>query len=179
LHPTTETVAISHWPKIRNFVFTQTDMLPAPSLSDLDWRDAASMALAEPFDVARRHARGVPLLQQTPWPQPAPLALASAAVALPVPAQNIFEIEENPRATAQSLLPFSRYAEQSVPTLRQRNGVSKRIAVNAAKIRGKPHFGAARKPAASRFAGRANRSTAGAHRGPLKHVVQVKKKRSA
>src|SRR6202790_1770898 len=46
MNPTTETVAISHWPKIRNFVFTQTDMLPAPSLFDLDWRDAASMALA-------------------------------------------------------------------------------------------------------------------------------------
>ena len=73
LHPTSETVAISHWPKIRNFVFTQTDMLPAPSLSDLDWRDAESMALVEPFDVARRHPRGVPLLQTDA------LAAASAA----------------------------------------------------------------------------------------------------
>jgi len=178
LHPVAENVAISHWPKIRNFVFTQTDMLPAPSLSDLDWRDAESMALAEPFDVARRHPRGVPLLQQTPWPQPSPLALASAAIALPVPAQSIFEIEENPRATAQSLLPFARHAEQTVPTLRQRDGVSKRIAVNAGTFRGKPHL-AGRKPGASRFAGRANRNTAGAHRGTLRHLVQVKKRRNA
>lgn len=177
-HPIAENVAISHWPKIRNFVFTQTDMLPAPSLSDLDWRDAESMALAEPFDVARRHPRGVPLLQQTPWPQPSPLALASAAIALPVPAQSIFEIEENPRATAQSLLPFSRHAEQTVPTLRQRDGVSKRTAVNAGTFRGKPHLGG-RKPGASRFAGRANRNTAGAHRGALRHLVQVKKRRNA
>jgi peptidoglycan/xylan/chitin deacetylase (PgdA/CDA1 family) len=175
-HPIAENVAISHWPKIRNFVFTQTDMLPAPSLSDLDWRDAESMALAEPFDVARRHPRG--LLQQAPWPQPSPLALASAAIALPVPAQSIFEIEENPRATAQSLLPFSRHAEQTVPTLRQRDGVSKRIAVNAGTFRGKPHLGG-RKPGASRFAGRANRNTAGAHRGTLRHLVQVKKRRNA
>jgi peptidoglycan/xylan/chitin deacetylase (PgdA/CDA1 family) len=174
-HPIAENVAISHWPKIRNFVFTQTDMLPAPSLSDLDWRDAESMALAEPFDVARRHPRG--LLQQAPWPQPSPLALASAA-ALPVPAQSIFEIEENPRATAQSLLPFSRHAEQTVPTLRQRDGVSKRIAVNAGTFRGKPHLGG-RKPGASRFAGRANHNTAGAHRGTLRHLVQVKKRRNA
>jgi peptidoglycan/xylan/chitin deacetylase (PgdA/CDA1 family) len=175
-HPIAENVAISHWPKIRNFVFTQTDMLPAPSLSDLDWRDAESMVLAEPFDVARRHPRG--LLQQAPWPQPSPLALASAAIALPVPAQSIFEIEENPRATAQSLLPFSRHAEQTVPTLRQRDGVSKRIAVNAGTFRGKPHLGG-RKPGASRFAGRANRNTAGAHRGTLRHLVQVKKRRNA
>src|SRR5580704_3716586 len=49
LHPTSETVAISHWPRIRNFVFTQTETLPAPSLSDLDWRDAEAMALDEPF----------------------------------------------------------------------------------------------------------------------------------
>src|SRR5664279_2062438 len=178
LHPIAENVAISHWPKIRNFVFTQTDMLPAPSLSDLDWRDAESMALAEPFDVARRHPRGVPLLQQTPWPQPSPLALASAAIALPVPAQSIFEIEENPRATAQSLLPFSRHAEQTVPTLRQRDGVSKRSAVNAGTFRGKPHLGG-RKPGASRFAGRAKRNTVGAHRGTLRHLVQVKKRRNA
>jgi peptidoglycan/xylan/chitin deacetylase (PgdA/CDA1 family) len=179
LYPTAENVAISHWPKIRNFVFTQTDMLPAPSLSDLDWRDAESMALAERFDVAGRHRRAVPPPQQTPWPQPLSLALASAAIALPVPAQSIFEIEENPHATAQSLLPFPRYAEQTVRTVHQHDGVSKRIAVNAGTIRGKPHLGAARKPGASRFAGRANRSAAGARRGPLNHLVQVKKRRSA
>src|ERR1700727_3473682 len=46
LHPVSETVAISHWPRIRNFVFTQTEMLPAPSLADLDWPDQQSIALA-------------------------------------------------------------------------------------------------------------------------------------
>jgi hypothetical protein len=137
------------------------------------------MALAERFDVAGRHLRGVPLSQQTPWPQPLSLALASAAIALPVPAQSVFEIEENPRATAQSLLPFTHHAEQTVRTAHQHDGVSKRIAVNAATIRGKPHFGAARKPGASRFAGRANRDAAGARRGPLNHLVQVKKRRNA
>jgi peptidoglycan-N-acetylglucosamine deacetylase len=47
LHPPSETVAISHWPKIPKFVFTDAAMLPAPSLSDLDWRDGQSMTLAE------------------------------------------------------------------------------------------------------------------------------------
>src|ERR1700730_427890 len=38
LYPTAENVAISHWPKIRNFVFANAGTLPAPSLSDLGWR---------------------------------------------------------------------------------------------------------------------------------------------
>src|SRR6202790_5601109 len=37
LHPPSETVAISHWPKIPNFVFAGADTLPAPSLSDFAW----------------------------------------------------------------------------------------------------------------------------------------------
>jgi peptidoglycan-N-acetylglucosamine deacetylase len=177
MHPTSETVAISHWPKIRNFVFAQTDMLPAPALSDLDWRDAEAMALAGPLDVAGQHARGVP---RAPWPQPSPLVLASAVSALPVPAQSIFEIEENPRATAQSLLPFSHHAEQTVSTVHLRNGIARLIATNAgvshSAIRGRPHLGAARQPGASKVAGRATRKVAGARRGPLRHLVQVKKR---
>ena len=35
LHPPSETVAISHWPKIPNFVFSDAGTLPAPSLSDI------------------------------------------------------------------------------------------------------------------------------------------------
>jgi peptidoglycan/xylan/chitin deacetylase (PgdA/CDA1 family) len=177
LHPTSETVAISHWPRIRNFVFTQTDMLPAPSLSDLDWRDAEAMALDGSLDVAGRHARGVP---RAPWPQPSPLVLASTASALPVPAQGIFEIEENPRATAQSLLPFSHHAEQTVSTVHQRNGIARLIATNAgvsrSAIRGKAHLGAARKAGVPKVAGHATRKVAGARRGPLRHLVQVKKR---
>jgi hypothetical protein len=152
-------------------------------LSDLDWRDAASAALAEPFDVARRHLRGIPLPQQTSWLQPSPLTSTSAAITLPVPAQNVFEIEENPRATAQSLLPFSHHAEQRVATVRQRGGNGRLIATNAGDsrpsiraIRGKPHLGGARKPDASKVAGRATHKAVGARRGTLKHLVQVKKR---
>src|SRR6476660_9942303 len=38
LYPASEMVAISHWPKIPNFAFANTSMLPAPSLSDMDWQ---------------------------------------------------------------------------------------------------------------------------------------------
>ncbi len=40
LHPPSETVAISRWPKIPNFVFAATDALPAPACPISIWRDA-------------------------------------------------------------------------------------------------------------------------------------------
>ncbi|WP_456843316.1 polysaccharide deacetylase family protein [Bradyrhizobium sp. USDA 4486] len=36
LHPPTETTPIARWPAVPNFVFTQSKMLPAPSLADLN-----------------------------------------------------------------------------------------------------------------------------------------------
>jgi hypothetical protein len=99
LHPTSETVAISHWPKIPNFVFAGTETLPAPALTDSDWRDGR-LSVPESFARPRRLARGaMPLPPQAPWPRPAPL-LTSTAIALPVPAKNVFEIRERPNAHA-------------------------------------------------------------------------------
>src|ERR1700738_2368124 len=63
LHPPSETVAISHWPKIPNFVFAAADMLPGPSLSDLDWQDGQLMP---PAELSERAKRGVPLPREAP-----------------------------------------------------------------------------------------------------------------
>jgi len=114
LHPPSETVAISHWPKIPNFVFADAGMLPAPSLSDLDWSDGQSMTLAE-SDHGRRASRGVPLPREAPWPRQSPKPLDSAATALPVPAQSIFEIQEKRRAANLGLALSSHHAEQALP----------------------------------------------------------------
>jgi peptidoglycan-N-acetylglucosamine deacetylase len=114
LHPPSETVAISHWPKIPNFVFTGAGTLPAPSLSDLDWRDGQSMTLAG-SDRAKRVGRGVPLPREAPWPRQSPKPLDNAAIVLPVPAQSIFEIQEKRRAASQRLAPSSHHAEQALP----------------------------------------------------------------
>src|SRR6202022_5116986 len=104
LHPPSETVAISHWPKIPNFVFTDVGTLPAPSLSDLYWRDGQSMTLAE-SDRASRVRRGVPLPREAPWPRHPPKPLDNAAIALPVPAESIFEIQEKRRAASHGVAP--------------------------------------------------------------------------
>ena len=105
LHPPSETVPISHWPKIPNFVFAGGDTLPAPSLSDSDWHDGQLVPPAEPFDRARRLKRGVPLPREAPWPRQSPLALDGAAIALPIPAQSIFEIQEKRRAGTHPVAP--------------------------------------------------------------------------
>ena len=130
LHPPSETVAISHWPKIPNFVFAGADTLPAPSLSDSDWHDGRLVPPAEPFDRARRLARGVPLPREAPWPRQSPLALDSA-IALPVPAESIFDIQEKPRTAPRGLAPSSHHAEQTVPTGRETDGLARLISADA------------------------------------------------
>ena len=100
LHPPSENVAISHWPKIPAFVFAGADSLPVPSLSDSDWHDGGLALPAETFDRDRRLAHDIPLPRQAPWPRQSPLASVGAANALPVPAESIFDIQEKPRAAA-------------------------------------------------------------------------------
>lgn len=85
LHPPSETVAITRWPPIPNFVFTERRALPAPVLADMDWRDA------DLLDHAQR-AR-LPALRPTAWPQPRVAQLA-AAPTLALPGANVFRVPE-------------------------------------------------------------------------------------
>ncbi|MHC2235197.1 peptidoglycan/xylan/chitin deacetylase (PgdA/CDA1 family) [Bradyrhizobium diazoefficiens] len=58
LHPPTETVPIARWPAVPNFVFTQTQTLPAPSLADLNAQTGHQPLLPRPDHGAgerRRH----------------------------------------------------------------------------------------------------------------------------
>jgi peptidoglycan/xylan/chitin deacetylase (PgdA/CDA1 family) len=113
LHPISENVAISHWPKIPSFVFVSAKTLPAPAVSD--WRDGQLLSLPESFEHPRRLTRdAVPLPQQAPWPQFSPLQAANAAITLPVPAKDLFEIEERySTATQQAVVLSARHAERT------------------------------------------------------------------
>lgn len=71
LHPPTETTPIARWPRVPNFVFTQTRTLPAPALADLN-------AQAE-------HQPLLPLRT---------MAQANVAATLPVPGRALFAIPE-------------------------------------------------------------------------------------
>ncbi len=164
LHPPSEHVAISHWPKIPNFVFADPATLPAPALPELDWSDERSMTLAE--DHAGRVGRGVPLPRQAPWPRPSPVPPVTAADALPVPALGVFEIKEGLRAATRDL---TRRAEQSRPE--DHEAMSATAGSIRRTLRGKPH------PIAGRRAvGRATRNAAHGRGGTLKHLVQVRKR---
>jgi peptidoglycan/xylan/chitin deacetylase (PgdA/CDA1 family) len=170
LHPPSETVAISHWPKIPNFVFAGAGTLPAPSLSDSGWHDGQLVPLAEPFDRGSRRARGVPLPRQAPWPRQSPLALGNAAIALPVPAQSVFEIQEKPRAATQAVTPSSRRAERTLT--READGPANLVSAEAGASRrttpGRLNLRGARQAGAAQMAARGTRLAAGVGRGLLR-----------
>lgn len=71
LHPPTETTPIARWPRVPNFVFTQTRALPAPALADLN--------------VQAEHQPLLPLRT---------MAQANVAATLPVPGRALFAIPE-------------------------------------------------------------------------------------
>jgi peptidoglycan-N-acetylglucosamine deacetylase len=133
LHPTSETVAISRWPKIPNFVFASAETLPAPALSDSDWRDGGLASVPESFDRPKRLARGaVPLPQQAPWPRLTPQQAASTATTLPVPAKNVFEIREKSNAAMLAVIPLAHHAERTlVPAGNDADAIAKLISVDA------------------------------------------------
>ncbi|MGY3588787.1 peptidoglycan/xylan/chitin deacetylase (PgdA/CDA1 family) [Bradyrhizobium sp. USDA 4341] len=85
MRPPTETVAITRWPKIANFVFTATRTLPAPVFADMDWRDA------DILDHAQRARVGASV--RTLWPQPQFTQLAAVST-LPIPAADVFRVPE-------------------------------------------------------------------------------------
>jgi peptidoglycan/xylan/chitin deacetylase (PgdA/CDA1 family) len=180
LHPPTENVAISHWPKIPNFAFAGANLLPAPALADFDWLGGEPLAFAEPFDHAKRLAHGAQ--REAPWPLLSTLPLENAAITLPVPEQSLFEMPDGLRAALQSAAAASRHAEQaasSAPEPRTKlvstdTGSSRRFG----RGRWRAGRGVARdqRHGASRVAARGTRTITPGRRGPLKHLVQVKKR---
>jgi peptidoglycan-N-acetylglucosamine deacetylase len=138
LHPTSEAIAISHWPKIPDFVFASAETFSAPAVPDSDWRDGMLVSLPESFERPRRLARGtVPLPQQAPWPRFSPLQAANAEITLPVPAKDVFEIPEGSSAAMQqAVVPSARHAERTqAPAGNDADAIAKLIAVHASASR--------------------------------------------
>jgi peptidoglycan-N-acetylglucosamine deacetylase len=168
LHPPSENVAISHWPKIPNFVFSGDQTLPASTPPDLDWHEAQSMTLAEALDHGRGIARGVALPREAPWPRQMEFSVDRAAPELPVPEQSIFEVQEGLHVALRAAAPPPHRAEQTVAEHEVRSiekGKSRRAS------RGEPHSGHARQ-----IARHGNGRATQARGGKLKHLVQVRKR---
>src|SRR5215217_1064553 len=98
MHPVSEQVATSRWPKIPNFAYTATSALPAPALADADWRNTA------PADRAARRA-----LRDALWSRQVTLALDPPK--LPMPAASVFNLPESIRVTMLYSPPSARKAE--------------------------------------------------------------------
>jgi peptidoglycan/xylan/chitin deacetylase (PgdA/CDA1 family) len=180
MHPISETVATSHWPKIPGFVFVQTDMLPAPALSDLNAFNGQAMTLTESSDRRAGRTSG-PAPHETLWPQqPAPV-LEGSTTSLPVPAQTVFEVQEAAGSAMWASGPFSGRAGRSHPAAHAVNGFAKLASADADGTTHQPrknrHASRAGKAGEARAAGNAgNRLAAHERRSPLKHLVQVKKR---
>jgi peptidoglycan/xylan/chitin deacetylase (PgdA/CDA1 family) len=138
LHPASEAITISRWPKIPNFVFARAETFPAPAVSDSDWRDGRLVSLPESFERPKRLAHGtVPLPQQAPWPRLSPLQFANSAITLPVPAKDIFEIQERfSAATQQAVIPSPHHAERTQPPAgNNADAIAKLISIHASASR--------------------------------------------
>ncbi len=172
LHPPSENVAISHWPKIPRFVFAEAGALGAPALSNWGWRP-------EWQDLPQRRAHGVPLPREAPWPRQAALALENATITLPAPAQGIFEMPDRPWTAARALAASVARSRPVSAEQRETDGtklVSAEAGASRRRTAGKSHPGHTRRIATSHTPGRGT-AQATTHTGkrPLKRLVQVKK----
>jgi peptidoglycan/xylan/chitin deacetylase (PgdA/CDA1 family) len=92
LHPPSEMVAISRWPKVPKFAFAGA-ALPVPALSDLDWH-TTGLGVHTP-----RRGGAVPLRPAALWPRQTTLPPAGTLAALPAPAASLFKLPESARLT--------------------------------------------------------------------------------
>jgi peptidoglycan/xylan/chitin deacetylase (PgdA/CDA1 family) len=192
MHPPSENVAISHWPKVPSFVFARTGMSIPPVLSDFDPVDRDLLLRPEPFDRAMRHVRGT--LTQTAWPQEWLLPVSSASATLPVPAKSVFELPELPHTTAEAVAmlgPRSKPAISKLSVLAERETPPEAAPISGGTIpralRGKNggnRRGQGKQLTASRHA--RSGTTVAAHGrpgrvrapgAPLKHLAQIKKRK--
>jgi peptidoglycan/xylan/chitin deacetylase (PgdA/CDA1 family) len=146
LHPPSEVVATSRWPKVPKFASAGPASLSVPALSDLDWRTT------DLGGRAARRGRGVPLPAVAPWPRQTTLPPAGTLAALPVPAASVFKIPESARLTL-----LASPANRAASTAQARA-----TEVSSAKLAGKSrrhgHAAAAQPPASAGETAQASQS---------------------
>jgi hypothetical protein len=152
LHPPSEVVAVSRWPKVPKFVFAGPPALPVPALSDLDWRNPDSLARAQ------RRGRAVPLPRTALWPRQITLPPSGMLAALPVPAASIFRIPD-PAMLASPVRRIDTANARASEVSAKLAGKSRRPPTSAAQAAPKPEGAGATapKPPDSRKNGRSVR----------------------
>src|SRR5580698_5683923 len=101
LHPNSENVATTHWPKVPNFAVGDSDQLPAPAFSYFD-RSGAELLLSTDASAIRT-ARGFSVAQQTLWPNDGLVSTTTTVMTLSVPAESVFRIPELTHLSAEGV----------------------------------------------------------------------------
>jgi peptidoglycan/xylan/chitin deacetylase (PgdA/CDA1 family) len=166
LNPPSELVATSRWPKIPNFVYTAAEVLPAPALSNLDWRDTI------PADRAQRRS-----IRDALWSRQVALVLDAAA--LPVPAASVFKLPESVRVTMLYSPPSTRRAERTAEAARVAESPVRPGSLRAGKSRRQIRAAAARRPASARQAAHHPQHATGAGKGAVLQVRPAGKNANA
>jgi peptidoglycan/xylan/chitin deacetylase (PgdA/CDA1 family) len=109
MHPITETVAISHWPKVPRFAYAHEDMLPVPAIAAPD----QMLSLTSNFGRLRAARSAVPLPDDAPWPRDSALQAMTGKGSLPVPSQSLFEISEKRGKPIKALVELPHHAERT------------------------------------------------------------------
>ena len=147
LHPVSEQVATSRWPKIPNFAYSTTAALPAPALMDSEWRNTA------PADRAQRRA-----MRDAMWSRPVTLVLDGPA--LPVPAANVFKLPEPTRVTMLYSPPSARKPERTAQPAREIEAPANQASTRTGKSRRPMRATAGRQPASAKHAAPAGKGAA-------------------
>ena len=158
LHPSPD--AIAHWPQVPNFVFADLGHLPVPARSD------SSTLLQTSFS-------------RPSWPQPPELAPENATVTLAAPAPSLFELQGGLDVARHGAALSHRARIASVAHEADSRRLSPREARRANSRQGRfAHAGGrqARRGTANASRQRAP-AMATAHRGPVRRMVQVRKRR--
>jgi peptidoglycan-N-acetylglucosamine deacetylase len=159
LHPAPD--AVAHWPQVPNFVFADLGSLPAPARSDFEATDEAS-------------------LSRPSWPEPLGLSPGNAAVTLAAPAPSLFEIQGG-LDVARHGAALSRRAHKVASAARE-PGTRRLSRQEARRLNSRQarlvRAGDRQAPRGAADAARQNASPATtAHRGPVKRLVQIRKRR--
>jgi hypothetical protein len=166
LHPAPD--AIAQWPEVPDLVVTDRSSLPVPARVDFDATEESPVlhqaALSRPF-----------------WPEPSAPAPENAAATLAAPAPSLFEIEGGLDVALRGAS-LSRRVHKTASTAASTKKLSRRDARHLALAHSREarHAHASSRQArrgTAETSGKKTRSTAMAHRGPVKRLVQVRKRR--
>jgi len=160
--------AIAKWPQVPNFVFADLGSLPVPAWSEFEATEEGPMLLRQAS------------LSYIPWPEPPELAPENATATLPTPAPDLFEVQGNLDVALRNAAHVSHRAQPVASNTREAGTrrLSRRELRRLASGRTVrlAHAGDQGHGRAANAWRQKTPSTGTARRGPVKRLVQVRKR---